>query len=138
MIKINVGDYIETIDGEIGYVDKVDYIKDNALKFEVKLLNIENNVLVSCDDSFIKKYFKRIGSHDFTVKENKIEPIKIEPEYKEMTCLVANIKARDSSDTAIRLEPKMEKIICGIKEISSVELYNKINEIIDYINKEDK
>ena len=136
MIKVNVGDYVETIDGKVGYI--IELIGN--YKFVWKCVDIIYEQMIPNDVKVIAEYYTRIGSHDFTVKvkENTIEPIKIEPEYKEMKCMVANIQARDAYDTAIRFEPKMEKIICGIKEISNVELYKKINEIIAYINKEEK
>ena len=109
MIEVKVGDYVECLDGEIGYVTNVECLKENEVKFEVKLLNYENNVLVNCNNSFVKIYFKRIGSHDFTVKENKIEPLKIEPKYEEKECMVANIKSTDYPNTPLEFKKSVEK-----------------------------
>ena len=120
MIEIKVGDYVECLDGEIGYVVKVDCVKENEAKFEVKLLNFENNVLVNCNDWFIKTYFKRIGSHDFTakVKENKIEPL---------------INKVDKIKNGLGITLMNYRTIASHEEV-----VDKINEIIEYINKEDK
>ena len=122
MIEIKVGDYVECLDGEIGYVVKVDCVKENEAKFEVKLLNFENNVLVNCNDWFIKTYFKRIGAHDFTVKENKIEPLETIMEKHD----------------GYSVNGMLKDAIISKRLPNTFEMIDKINEIIAYINKEDK
>lgn len=138
MININIGDFVETVDGRVGYVAS---IVDNKFSVEWRewTNQLERKTLWTItEETVLKHHFKRIGSHDFTVKENKIEPLKIEPKYEEKECMIAHIKSTDYPNVVPKFIKSTEKIICGIKEISNVDLYNKLNEIIEYINKEDK
>lgn len=77
--NIKVGDYVETCDGGIGYVtnvnsdyffvkliinkEKEEYPPDNKCYYEFK------------DEQTIPRDFRRIGTNDFTKKENYFEPI---------------------------------------------------------------
>ena len=67
--EFHVGDYIETIDGKIGYVH---YFRPNVLVFKMpdgSQYEIHTDVL---DWSNHPEYvFKRIGAYDFTKKEKK-------------------------------------------------------------------
>lgn len=67
--EFHVGDYVETIDGKIGYVH---YFRPNVLVFKMpdgSQYEIHTDVL---DWSNHPEYvFKRIGAYDFTKKEKK-------------------------------------------------------------------
>jgi len=115
MIDINVGDFVETIDGKVGYVFELNK-NDKYGCICVQLYNGDTyyyNYLLDEEYDY-KKQFKRIGSHDFTVKENKIEPL------PNMDFICGNNKILD----------------CNMNKHNVFEMYDKINEIIAYINKE--
>ena len=69
--EFHVGDYVETVDGKIGYVH---YFRPNVLVFKMpdgSQYEIHTDVL---DWSNHPEYvFKCIGAYDFTKKEKKIE-----------------------------------------------------------------
>lgn len=102
--NIKVGDYVELLNGDIGYVTDV-----NDDRFYVQLITNkgEGECLYGDERPYFRKYeetipmnFRRIGENDFTKKENRFNPIK-----------------------------KLE--ICYA---TGNELAHKINELIDHIN----
>ena len=67
--EFHVGDYVETIGGFVGWVDRV---RDDGYIWAA------NKDIASCSYRMPEqlKYFKRIGQYDFTEKdEGKIEPL---------------------------------------------------------------
>ncbi len=113
MIEIKVGDYVETDKGEIGYIISI----ENDLSFTWKPTNSEYN-RYSGNQRFFKVNFKRIGINDFTDKDNKIEPIKYDGE------------TMYTDNSTFNMPRNIGKTI--------ITLMDKINEIIEYINKEEK
>ena len=77
--EFHVGDYVETVDGKIGYVH---YFRPNVLVFKMpdgSQYEIHTNVL---DWSNHPEYvFKRIGAYDFTKKEKKKIENLVKPQW---------------------------------------------------------
>ena len=145
--EFHVGDYVETKDGEKGFIiidnhsENYDYIIkfNNSLK-TYKIDLIRNNVYSPTKTYSwinIDKIFNRIGKYDFTKpqKENKIEPLNIEVKYEKRSCDKVITYANGDFDIKFNTN---ENIVTGIKDIPNYDIYSKINEIINYINsKED-
>ena len=129
--EFHVGDYVETKDGEKGFIENIvnhcDKDNDFIVKFNdgLKIYKIDlicnsvydstcNGVYSSTKTYFwinIDKVFNRIGQYDFTKpqKQNKIEPIK-------------SIEVRNDR----------------ISDITINDVISRLNQVIDYINsKED-
>lgn len=72
--EFHVGDYVETLDGKIGYIY---YFRPNVLVFKMpdgEQHAIDTDVLDWGNHP--ENVFKRIGAYDFTKKEKKkIEPL---------------------------------------------------------------
>ena len=64
--EFHVGDYVKTIGGFVGWISN---IKDN----NYIVITDENNNSCGYYLPQEEKYFVRIGAHDFTKKEKKIE-----------------------------------------------------------------
>lgn len=83
--EFHVGDYIESFDGSVGYLTKVETWYSGTVGNDVVHLQGSTTFDASCGFtpftitiplSDISKYFKRIGQYDFTKKdEGKIEPL---------------------------------------------------------------
>lgn len=113
--EFHVGDYVETIDGFVGWISHVD----------------KNSITLIDKDCFIsgswllperQYYFIRIGAYDFTKKEKK----KIEMISECNKHIFAN---------AIKPDNQLVRTV-------SDDILNKINELVDAVNelrdKEDK
>ena len=123
--EFHVGDYVETVDGWIGYVDywKIywsEVCHESALllrgiaKKDGKELPMNFNFV--CSD--IPRHFNRIGKYtfgNFTKKEKK----KIEPISDCNKHIVAN---------AIKSDNQLIRVV-------SDDIWNKINELVDAVNK---
>ena len=118
MIEIKVGDYVETNKGEICYIVSL----DRNSSFTWKPTNSEYN-RYSGNQQFLKVNFKRIGISDFTAKKNKIKPLE---EIVESENVMDSITRRVLTTFELKRLP------------NNKELMDKINEIIEYINKEEK
>ena len=108
-----VGDYVETIDGKIGYIY---YFRHNVLVFKMPdggQHAIDTDVLDWGNHP--ENVFKRIGAYDFTKKEKK----KIEPISDCNKHIFANAIKSDSQ----------------IVRTVSDDILNKINELVDTVNK---
>jgi hypothetical protein len=105
--RIKLGDYVETRDGRIGYVTEV---KPNGNTcFNWKMIDgTDMYTGILCP---LNKCFKQIGTYKFDAEEKKDK------------CEIEKVKPKEKTDY-------------GIKEISNFALATKINEIIDYLNKE--
>ena len=83
--EFHVGDYIESFDGSVGYLTKVEAWYSGTVGNDVVHLQGSTTFDASCGFtpftitiplSDISKYFNRIGQYDFTKKdEGKIEPL---------------------------------------------------------------
>ena len=111
--EFHVGDYVETIDGKIGYVH---YFRPNVLVFKTQdggQYEISTDVLDWSGHP--ENVFKRIGAYDFTKKEKK----KIEPISDCNKHIFAN---------AIKSDNQLVRVV-------SDDILNKINELVDAVNK---
>lgn len=83
--EFHAGDYIESFDGSVGYLTKVETWYSGTVDNDVVHLQGSTTFDASCGFtpftitiplSDISKYFNRIGQYDFTKKdEGKIEPL---------------------------------------------------------------
>ena len=83
--EFHVGDYIESFDGSVGYLTKVETWYSGTVGNDVVHLQGSTTFDASCGFtpftitiplSDVSKYFNRIGQYDFTKKdEGKIEPL---------------------------------------------------------------
>ena len=111
--EFHVGDYVETIDGKVGYIY---YFRPNVLVFKTPdggQYEIDTDVLDWSDHP--ENVFKRIGAYDFTKKEKK----KIEPISDYNKHIVAN---------AIKSDSYLVRTVID-------DIWNKINELVDAVNK---
>ena len=118
--EFHVGDYVETIDGKIGYIY---YFIPNVLVFKTLdggQYEISTDVLDWSDHP--EKVFKRIGTHDFTKKEKK----KIEQLEKDLP-----IEMKVGDKVAV-----MKQYFDGNYNtiIYSTKMIDKINELVDSVN----
>lgn len=111
--EFHVGDYVETIDGKIGYIY---YFRPSALVFKMpdgRQHEISTDVLDWSGHP--ENVFKRIGAYDFTKKEKKkIEPI---------------------SDCNKHIFTNAIKSNNNLVRMVSDEIFDKINELVDAVNK---
>ena len=118
--EFHVGDYVETLDGKIGYVY---YFRPNVLVFKMpdgEQYEISTDVLDW--STHPENVFKRIGAYDFTKKEKK----KIEKLEKD---LPVEMKIGDKVAT-------MKQYFDGNCNtiIYSTKMIDKINELVDAVN----
>lgn len=106
--EFHVGDYVETIGGFIGWISD---IKDNNYIVIVDENNDRCGYYLPQED----RCFVRIGTHSFTKKEKK----KIEPISDCNKHIFAN---------AIKPDNQLVRIV-------SDDILNKINELVDVVNK---
>lgn len=73
--NIKVGDYVETLDGKVGYIRTIDFCdKDTVIPVVFNTGHINNYKTTEfCFKNEPHRFFKRIGINDFTKKE--FEPI---------------------------------------------------------------
>jgi hypothetical protein len=119
MIEIKVGDYVEMADGRTGYVTHAPFNFCNNSCIMVNLNGTEGYIF-NIDGTDIKEVFQRIGVNDFT---NKIEPLE---EIVEVENVMGSITRKVLTTFELKRLP------------NSKELMDKINEIIEYINKEEE
>ena len=111
--EFHVGDYVETRDGKVGYIY---YFRPNVLVFKTQdggQYEISTDVLDWSGHP--ENVFKRIGQYDFTKKEKK----KIEPISDCNKHIFAN---------AIKSDNHLIRMVSG-------DILNKINELVDAVNK---
>lgn len=108
--EFHVGDYVETRAGFIGYIDNINDSENDSIAVRVCYSN-GNTSYFRVDDLNITNNFSRIGAYDFTKKEKK----KIE----NLPCATSTIDYGSNSWL-------VDKV---------VEARNKINEIVDAVNK---
>ena len=131
MIKlkdIKVGDYVEMKDGWVGYVYR---IVDNYIYFT----NSNKDESFAFEDTpssnhILREVFKRIGNYDFIEKKCEIKPLEYGHTEKKMVDKVTT----SCNGTC---EWKHNGLCDVFVKTSDMEIIDKINEIIDYINKKD-
>ena len=118
--EFHVGDYVETKDGQIGYITAFIHSHDE-----------ENTIFVNYKDGRTlgykfpqdepHRFFERIGKYDFT-KKDKVEPLLIN---KHISIYRGNGKTNSPSDykTAFEQDELNDKMI------------DKINELVDAVNR---
>ena len=106
--EFHVGDYVETIGGFVGWISN---IQDN----NYIVITDENNNSCGYRLPQEEKFFLRIGAYDFTKKEKK----KIEPISDCNKHIFAN---------AIKSDNQLVRMV-------SEDILNKINELVDAVNK---
>lgn len=140
MIEIKVGDYVETLDGMVGYVIGVmintcSNLKTIAVQLQNGNTNHYNQVLN--EEYEYEKHFKRIGEHDFLQErlDSYYDKIKL---YCD---LMDKIKDKNKIEPLRNMEfvgYNNKLFDCSMNQENVLDMWEKINEIIDYINKEDK
>lgn len=113
--EFHVGDYVETVGGFVGWVDRV---RDDGYIW------VANKDIASCSYRMPEqlKYFVRIGQYDFTKKdESKIEPLA--DNYTESFPI---FKTRDT------VAEKTYKQECYSIDIGIMS--KKINELVEAVN----
>ena len=121
--EFHVGDYVETKDGWIGYVDRVDSI-DNSLDIVWTSGNVISGETVHADWELLCDELARIGQYDFTQPEPKsIERLPVD--------LVARFEVPDGRHITTKTWDKDGKFV---EASYSRELIDKINELINVVN----
>lgn len=130
--EFHVGDYIESFDGSVGYLTKVETWYSGTVGNDVVHLQGSTTFDASCGFtpftitiplSDISKYFNRIGQYDFTKKdEGKIEPLA--DNYTE------SFPIFKTQDTVTGKTYKQE---CYSIDIGAVG--KKINELVEAVNR---
>ena len=121
--EFHAGDYVETKDGWIGYVDRVDSI-DNSLDIVWTSGNAISGETVHADWELLCDELARIGQYDFTQPEPKsIERLPVD--------LVARFEVPDGRYITTKTWDKDGKFV---EASYSRELIDKINELINVVN----
>lgn len=126
--EFHVGDYVETKDGRVGYVDfcsrgsysiYLNTIEKNGYRYSSKML-----LMPEITDEELSENFIRIGRYDFTKQDND----KIEPLPEEYTNFFYNSKFFNTSKTTTTGNNSNQRSIdIGV-------LSKKINELVDAVN----
>lgn len=113
--EFHVGDYVEAIGGLVGYIAKVQPLIEDLYMFSVKYKDRDEYKEYNLYYPELRRFFNRIGAYDFTKKEKKrIEPISDCNKH-----IFAN---------AIKPNNHLVKVV-------SDDILNKINELVDAVNK---
>ena len=126
--NIRVGDYVETVDGDVGYVYRVYNVQNNDFaydRFNVRLVkgpHAGDDFMYPVLYSAMCKKFKYVGRYEFA-KDKPKDSKKIEPLNSLTMSLIGN-------DCYVEIKNKN-----GTRGyINLVQFRDKINEIIAYIN----
>lgn len=105
--EFHVGDYVETKDGWIGYVNEV-YSTDNSLDIVWTSGNGIIGKIVHADWELLYGELARIGQYDFT-KKDKIEPLEYNgsPDWDDSLLLD---KINELVEAVNRLEEKVNEM----------------------------
>lgn len=121
--EFHVGDYVETTDGWIGYVDKLDSI-DNSLDIVWTSGNAISGETVHADWALLCDELARIGQYDFTKSEFKrIERLPVD--------LVARFEIPDGRHMTTKTWDNEGRFV---EASYSRELIDKINELVETVN----
>lgn len=112
--EFHVGDYVKTRAGYIGYIDNISDLGNDNIAVYV-CYSDGDSADFRVNDLNVTNNFLRIGAYDFTKKEKtKIEPISDCNKH-----IFANAIKSDSQ----------------IVRVVSDDILNKINELVDAVNK---
>jgi len=128
-----IGDIVELKDGTIGELIFVEKKEEDSNLYNIGV-NLKYSVFyITLTTSQFNDYFNRIGNNNFT-KKNNIDKLKLD--FKKVTepSTITTIDGKGN----VTLEFNKMAEIYHKKPPTNEEIMNKINEIIDYINKEDK
>lgn len=112
--EFHVGDYVKTRAGFIGYIDNISDLDNDNIAVHV-FFSDGDTALFRVNDLNITNNFLRIGAYDLTKKEKK----KIEP----ISDCNKNIFIN-----AIKSDNQLVRMV-------SDDILNKINELVDAVNK---
>ena len=128
-----IGDIVELKDGTIGELIFVEKKEEDSNLYNIGV-NLKYSVFyITLTMSQFNDYFNRIGNNNFVKKDNIY---KLKLDFKKVT-EPSTITTVDGKGNATLEFNKMTELFHK-KLPTNEELMNKINEIIDYINKEDK
>lgn len=117
--EFHVEDYVEDVDGRVGYISEIctcEKCKGRGwYEPSIRYTDGTDDYISNYDVDGIPAYYKRIGAYDFTKKEKK----KIEPISDCNKHIFAN---------AIKPDNQVMKMV-------SDDILNKINELVDAVNK---
>ena len=103
--EFHVGDYVETVDGWVGYISEIctcEKCRERGwYEPSIRYTNGTEDYISHYDVDGIPTYYKRIGTYDFTKKEKK----------------------------------KIENLVKPQWDIPVEDLIDKINELVDAVNK---
>lgn len=120
--EFHVGDYVETVDEWVGYVESVHDLLNGTTGLYVRFVDGDCHCFEVTNET-ISSNFLRIGAYDFTKKEKK----KVEQLEKD---LPLEMKVGDKVAT-------MKQYFNGNYNtiIYSTKMIDKINELVDAVNK---
>ena len=127
-----IGDIVELKDGTIGDLIFVEKKEEDSNLYNIGV-NLKYSVFyITLTKSQFNDYFNRIGNNNFT-KKNNIDKLKLD--FKKVTepSTVTTVDGKGN----VTLEFNKMTELFHKKPPTNEEIMNKINEIIDYINKED-
>lgn len=108
--EFHVGDYVKTRAGFIGYIDNISDLENDNIAVHVCFSDGDTSFF-RVNDLNVTNNFLRIGAYDFTKKEKK--------EIEKLPCVTSTIDYGSNSWL-------VDKV---------VEARNKINELVDAVNK---
>lgn len=138
--QFNIGDYVETVDGRVGYIKSLrnpEEVSNTAWRYVWEDTNGKDNIL------FINysKHYKRIGKYTFELKaekkRRKMERLYLKPIYKNTKCETISIN-NEVYPASIKITEGFEDVVIGGTPPDSRTMMDKINEIIDYVNKREE
>ena len=116
--KFHVGDYVEDVDGHVGYISEIctcEKCRERGwYEPSIRYTNGTEDYISNYDVDGIPTYYKRIGAYDFTKKEKK----KIE--------LISDCNKHIFAN-AIKSDNQLVRMV-------SDDILNKINELVDAVN----
>jgi hypothetical protein len=111
--EFHVGDYVETVDEWVGYIESIHDLLHGVTGLYVRFAD-DDCQCFEVTDKTISNNFARIGAYDFTKKEKK----RIEPIGDCNKHIFAN---------AIKSDNQLVRMV-------SDDILNKINELVDAVN----
>ena len=130
-MEARIGDYVELKDGTTGELVYIEKSESNFYNIRVQLKYSFLSITLAKNQ--FKDYFNRVGSNDFT-KKDKIDKLKLD--FKKVTEPSTVTTVEKNGNVTVEFN-KMTDVYHKIPPTNE-QLMDKINEIIEYINKEDK
>ena len=128
-----IGDIVELKDGTIGELISVEKTEGVSNLYNLGVEFKYNVFHITLTSSQFKDYFNKIGNNDFNKKDN-IDKLKLD--FKKVTEPSTVTTVEKNGNVTVEFN-KMTEVYHKIQPTNE-QLMCKINEIIDYINKEDK